>query len=427
MGECVVLHPARFQFHSGRIQQSVLVLWILLISFHPTTIFPGIAGQGEESAVPTVTLFWREDCGHCKKEKEFLAALQKEWGPLRIRGMDVDLPETRRLFDQLTDKYDLPKVTPITVIGRKFLVGYAGPETTGKQIRELLETEDMKATVEELLVGNLSSAGGGSVCPITGPTTSCRPGAGEETFSLDIPLLGSVDLKQFTLPVLSVVLGLVDGFNPCAMWVLVAFLTALAQVGSVKRMIQFAGLFILAQGIMYFLILNSWFLAFDFIRADRIVTPIIGLIAVGGGIFFLWEFATFDGTCKLTNLEKRAQTLQRLQFLSNQTLTPLVILGILGIALSVNVVEFACSIGIPQAYTKILDLNDVPFLRREIHMGIYILFYMLDDLAVFALAIWSIEKMSLTTKYSRLTSFVGGVLLLILGALLLVAPEKLRF
>lgn len=423
----MVLHPARFRFQPGRIQQSFLILSILLIFFQPTTILPAIAAEGEESAVPTVTLFWREDCGHCKKEKEFLAALQKESGPLHIRGMDVDLPEIRRLFEQLTDKYHLPKVTPITVIGRKFLVGYGGPDTTGKQIRELLQTEDTKTTVEELMVGDLSSAGGGSICPITGPSTSCRPGAAEENFSLDIPLLGSVDLKQFTLPVLSVVLGLVDGFNPCAMWVLVAFLTALAQVGSLKRMVQFAGLFIFAQGIMYFLILNSWFLAFDFIRADRIVTPIIGLIALGGGIFFLWEFATFDGTCKLTNLEKRTQTLQRLQSLSTQTLSPLVVLGILGIALSVNVVEFACSIGIPQAYTKILDLNDVPILRREALMGIYILFYMLDDLAVFTLAIWSIEKMSLTTKYSRLTSFVGGILLLVLGALLLVAPEKLRF
>lgn len=346
---------------------------------------------------------------------------------MEIRGLDIDRPEVRKLFERLTDKYHLPKVTPVTVIGGKFLVGFDGAETTGNQIRELLKSERTHMTVEQLSATDLSAgAEMGNVCPITGPSTSCEPGK-TESFHLNIPLIGSVDPTRFTLPVLSVVLGLMDGFNPCAMWVLVAFLTALAQVGSMKRMIQFAGLFILAQGVMYFLILNSWFLAFDFIEADRIVTPIIGLIAIGGGIFFLWEFATFDGTCKVTNLEKRTHTLTRLQFLSRQSLTPFVVLGILGIALSVNVVEFACSIGIPQAFTKILDLNDVRLLEREALMGIYIVFYMLDDLVVFVVAIYSIERMGLTTQYSRITNFAGGVLLLILGVLLLVAPEKLRF
>jgi thiol-disulfide isomerase/thioredoxin len=419
-----VRNPAFLDFRKRPV---LFVFFFLSILFHAEVFSHATAPEGTDQEALSVTLFWREDCGHCKKEKEFLAGLQKEKPQLEIRGLDIDRPEVRKLFERLTDKYHLPKVTPVTVIGGKFLVGFDGAETTGNQIRELLKSEQTHMTVEQLSATDLSAgAEMGNVCPITGPSTSCEPGK-TESFHLNIPLIGSVDPTRFTLPVLSVVLGLVDGFNPCAMWVLVAFLTALAQVGSMKRMIQFAGLFILAQGVMYFLILNSWFLAFDFIEADRIVTPIIGLIAIGGGIFFLWEFATFDGTCKVTNLEKRTHTLTRLQFLSRQSLTPFVVLGILGIALSVNVVEFACSIGIPQAFTKILDLNDVRLLEREALMGIYIVFYMLDDLVVFVVAIYSIERMGLTTQYSRITNFAGGVLLLILGVLLLVAPEKLRF
>ena len=346
---------------------------------------------------------------------------------LELQGLNIDEPAQREVFDTFTSRYSLSKVTPITVIGRKFIVGFDKPETTGAEIERLLQDERADLTVGQLLEStHAQGEGGGGTCPLTGSATLCDPSTSELRY-LDVPFLGRIDLVRYTLPALSLVLGLVDGFNPCAMWALVAFLSALAQVGSVRKMIQFAGVFILAQAIMYFLILNSWFLAFDFIRADLIVTPLIGLVAIGGGIFFLWEFSRSDGSCKITSFEKRSRALGRISALSQRNFTPMVILGILGIAFSVNVVEFACSIGIPQAYTKIFDLNQVSLLKRELLMGIYIFFYMVDDLVVFALAIWSIDKMGLTTRYSRASNLLGGILMLLLGLLLILAPEKLRF
>jgi hypothetical protein len=46
---------------------------------------------------------------------------------------------------------------------------------------------------------------------------------------------------------------------------------------------------------------------------------------------------------------------------------------------SVNVIEFACSIGIPQAFTKILELHQLGFLETQGLMSLYIIFYMVDD------------------------------------------------
>jgi hypothetical protein len=74
--------------------------------------------------------------------------------------------------------------------------------------------------------------------------------------------------------------------------VLVTFLLVLLQIGDRSRMWTIAGLFIVAEAIMYYLILNVWFTTFDFIGLDRIVTPIVGLLAIGGGIFFLYEWKT---------------------------------------------------------------------------------------------------------------------------------------
>ena len=405
----------------------VLLCLLVAVFFHGALL---AAETGIEKSVDqrkVLSFFEREACGHCRKEKAFLEELQRTMPELEVHALSIDKSEVRELFDAFTARYQLPKVTPITIVDRKFIIGFDSPETTGKEILRLLESEAAILTVPDLLteMGEEIIGTGGS-CSISGPATECEP---EESRlrSLDIPFFGPVDLSHLTLPVLSMVLGLVDGFNPCAMWVLVAFLTALAQVGSLRKMIQFAGIFILAQGIMYLIILNSWLLAFDFIKADRIVTPIIGLVAIGGGLFFLWEFFRSDGSCKITGFKKRSRTLTRLSSLAEGSLTPMAILGILAVAFSVNVVEFACSIGIPQAFTKILDMNELGIWHREALMGVYVLFYMLDDLAVFALAIWSMEKIGITTRYSRASNLIGGILLLILGMLLIFAPEKLRF
>ncbi|MCB2184921.1 MAG: hypothetical protein KQJ78_00780 [Deltaproteobacteria bacterium] len=394
-----------------------------------------------------MTIFWRPGCPHCAAEKEFLHGLAAADPRLTVREINIFTPEGRPLFDALTKRFATPRVAPLTVIGREVVVGFDNPAGTGVQISELLTRPDAGLTLEEVLASRAESEPTLAATPATpaAPTAAPQPVAQAATPApaspatapssllpanlryLEVPGWGRVDLAQLTLPVLSLLLGLVDGFNPCAMWVLVAFLTALSQAGSLRRMVQFAGVFILAQGVMYQIILNSWYLAFDFIQADRIVTPIIGLVAVGAGCFFLWEAWRSDGTCKVTSYESRSRTLTRLRGLAQKSFTFTVFLGILGVAFSVNVVEFACSIGIPQTYTKILDLNQVGLLERELLMTLYVFFYMLDDLAVFAVAIYSIDRIGLTTRYSRLSNLVGGLVMLALGAILLVKPELLRF
>jgi hypothetical protein len=129
----------------------------------------------------------------------------------------------------------------------------------------------------------------------------------------------------------------------------------------------------------------------------------------------------------VTDLEHRAQTVSRFKALAQKSMTPAVFIGILALAFSINVIEFACSVGIPQSFTKILDLNSVSLPGRELLIGLYVVFYMLDDLLVFGLAIWSIEKLGLTGRYARWSNLIGGTVMAALGIALLVAPERLHF
>ena len=259
--------------------------------------------------------------------------------------------------------------------------------------------------------------------------TECGTLTNPNMYMFNLPIIGVIDFKSFSLFSLSAILGTIDGFNPCAMWVLITFLVLLTQVGDRKKMIFVAGLFILAEAVMYNLILNVWFTTWDFVGLDGIVTPLVGFLALGGGVFFLYRYRKnrFQPLiCDISDLESQGKTVAKIQKIIAQPTTILTVVAIIAIAFSVNIIEFACSIGIPQAYTKILELNDLSFVSRQFYILIYTLGYMVDDFVVFGLAIWGFSRLeSHGHKYSQLSLLIGGILMLVLGTLLITDPSFL--
>lgn len=401
----------------------------LLALFIPLASAATIFAQEDAEKIP-ISVFVREECQHCQDEEKFLAELAERRTDFVVEYHDLAVPAHRAHFDALTELENISKSTPITIVGNTIIQGFDVAETTGARIVELLDASHGQNTFN---FAEFMAAGGssGEVETVAGGVCdeddeACEVPATEMIFR--IPFFGPVDFSPFSLPVLSGILGLIDGFNPCAMWVLVTFLIVLVQIGNRRRMWQIAGLFILAETVMYYLILNVWFTAWDFIGLDQIITPIVGVVAVGGGVFFLYEGLTSDGTCKVTNAKQRQKIHSRIRSFAENPLTWLAAAGVIGLALSVNVIEFACSIGIPQAFTKILEINSLTVAAEQGLMLIYILFYMLDDLVVFGIALWGVQHFASTVgRYSKYANLIGGVLMLVLGALLIFAPHVLRF
>jgi cytochrome c biogenesis protein CcdA len=374
-----------------------------------------------------LSVFVKKNCGHCEAEKEFIKELEQNRSDFEIFYYEITTEVGKQKFLEFTDMEKILKATPITLVGNNIIEGFYTNDTTGKTIEMLLDLSCGKKTlnIDEYLAAG-GSNGGVKRIQDNGPEQEeCSDDSGK--FLVNIPFYGAVNLKSFSLPTIASILGFIDGFNPCAMWVLVTFLIVLIQIGDKKRMKQIAGLFIISEAIMYFLILNLWFTTWDFIGLDQIITPIIGLVAIGGGIFFLWEAKKNDGTCKVTNLEQRKKTHNKIKDLAARPMTIATAIGVIGLALSVNIIEFACSIGIPQTFTKILELNNLSFGANQGLIFLYTLFYMVDDLLVFGLAIWSFQHLNLATKYSRWCNIVGGILMIILGLILIINPNMLRF
>jgi glutaredoxin domain protein len=389
------------------------------------------------SAVDKVKIeyFGRKDCKNCANLEKFLTELSNKRKDFEYIEYKIDESgENKKFFDEVTTKLKLVKGTPIIYLNGHIIQGFNTPDTTGKEIVKLID-EGKKAnsvlTLEEYVKNgkyeNISSNGsvceGDEVCEIPGLTKDAS-----RQVIVNIPFINkSVDLTDYSLPLMSLILGTVDGFNPCAMWVLVLFLTALIAVGSKTKMFRVAGLFILAEAVMYYLILNAWLYTWDFVGLDKWVTPIVGIVGIIGGIFFVRNYLKKGDelSCEVTDFKKRAKISNQIREIANKPFTLLTALGIIGLALSVNVIEFACSVGIPQTYTKILQINNISFWNRQIYTFIYIIGYMIDDIMVFGLALLSVNKLQLTTKYSKWVNLFGGILMIILGLILLLKPSLL--
>jgi glutaredoxin/uncharacterized protein (UPF0333 family) len=399
-----------------------LVLGVVLFGLSlPTYSAVATTEPVVESQSP-IYVFGRDTCGYCKA---LFAYLQEEGVEYQYLNIETD-ENAARLYDKVTKKHDITKVTPITVVGERVFVGFNGPNTTGKQI--LKAQQDSVSSTIKTLEDHIASAPVGN--PEIGDGCSdiaCDSGDGE--FVFELPYFGVVDLRSFSLFSLSVILGVIDGFNPCAMWVLVTFLVLLSQAGSKKKMIFLASVFMIAEAVMYNLILNVWYKTWDFVALDNIVTPLVGFLALGGGLFFIWRWHKNKDAklvCDITDLDTQSKTINKFKQIVESPITITSVFAILVIAFSVNIIEFACSIGIPQAYTKILELNGLVFLERQWYILIYTFGYMFDDLVVFGLAIWGFSRLEAHGgKYAQLSLIIGGVLMLVLGALLIFNPGLL--
>lgn len=413
--------------------------FVLALTFFSPTIVTAA------STDPIVYVFSQTTCGHCQDELEFL---KTELPAVQVVKMEIHSDaKYRELFENVTKKFGLQQATPVTVVGNTVIGGFGD----GSQIIKVLENAKGFLSPEELMNDPCAHAYAGPVLDSNAcaqiPLTASQTGSGTQTGGIcddgtvcapgggfvdpldgvgAIPFIGKITRSDYSLPVLSGILGIIDGFNPCAMWVLVIFLIALIQIGDRTKMLLVAGTFLLAEAIMYTLILTLWINAFEFLKWTW-VTPLVGLVAVGAGLFFLYEGIFTDGTCKVTNVQQRRVISEKIKNIAHNPLSWGMFVAILGLAFSVNIIEFACSAGIPQAFTLILSQSALNTLETVAMIAIYITGYMVDDFIVFGIALYSIEKIGITHKFSKATNIIGGILMVILGLLLVISPETLSF
>jgi len=364
---------------------------------------------GQEATKPTadegfgVHFFYLPGCPHCDAQKPFNEKLANTYPSIQFIYYDATKPKEHALLSEMLEDLGVKNepAFPITIFGKQVFGGWESEETTGKEI---------EMAMQKCLAGN---------CP---QGVSIEP-----SDEIVLPIIGEIRPSSYSLTSLAVILGLVDGFNPCAMWVLVYLISLIATLKDKKRIWLLVGSFVLASGVLYFLFMTAWLNAFLLIGYVRPVTIAIGLVALGGGILQTKEFLKTKGAivCEVTDEESRKKTMTKIQKIVSSPITWGTIAGIVALAFVVNSIEFACSAAIPAIFTHVLSLSNLSTFQYYGYILLYDFLFMLDDLIIFGTAAFAMTS-SLGDRYVKYSRPVGGTILIILGALLLFAPNLLR-
>lgn len=368
----------------------------------------------------SVYLFWVKGCPHCSREIHFLQQLQQEQPDLDVHYLEITQEnDNRRIFLEVVHRLGLsePRV-PLTIVGNQVWMGYGDEISSDSQLKERI-AECRRSVCPDLVRRVLTVAA-------TQPESKAvKAGVPER---MRVPWLGEVTLRDLSLPALTVLLGALDGFNPCAMWTLVFLIGLLLGMKDRVRMWVLGSAFIVGSAAVYFVFMAAWLNLLLFLGALLAVRVAIGLVALGGGFYSMRQYFTrADEVCAVTAPERRRLVFQQLKTLAQEGRFLVALGGILVLAFLVNLVELLCSAGIPAVYTQILAMHALPTWQYYAYLLLYILVFMADDLLVFVLAMVTLQVSGLTGAYSRYSHLIGGVLLLAIGAVMLLRPDLLMF
>jgi len=402
--------------------------WLLCFS----VVVPCFAGEKA-----TIYLFYSKSCITCLHEEEFLAGLRTRIPELEVRPFEVvSDPANARLLVRVAEAFgEQARGVPVTFIGSSApITGFESAETTGRliesRVRECLDRgcEDVVGP----LVGNkpplTASAGAPQrerpAPPAAGKAVVPTPLKAPETGTvLSLPLLGQTDFSKMPLFSLTVILGALDSFNPCAFFVLFSLLGILVHARSRGRMLFVGGVFVLFSGLVYFLFMAAWLNVFLYIGQMKAITTAAGVVALCVAGINIKDFFLFKRGISLTIPEsKKPGLFGRMRGLLHETSLPAMFLGTVVLALAANSYELLCTAGFPLVFTRILTLNNLRPLEYYLHLALYNAVYILPLAAIVALFSLTLGSRKLSEAQGRVMKLVSGLMMLGLGTVVLVDP-----
>lgn len=405
-------------------KRSLKILFLVICLFS----FCNVVNAVSEKNLVNIYLFHSYTCKHCKEEIKLLDELEKEYDNIKVYKYEVNENGNGELLKNISEIMG-SKVTgtPYTIIGNKVFSGYDYENSKGR----------FKGAIEYYSKYGYEDKIGEYISSIPLPSYEVKdtdPDVDEYisnyiSYKVKLPLIGEVKLKNLTLPLITVVIGLADGFNPCAMWVLLFLISMLIGMKDKKRMWILGSTFLLTSALIYLIFMMSWLNLANLLISVVWVRVIIAVVSLVGGFINLRGYIKHRKVsgCDVVDDKKRNKIITRIKKFTTEKNFWLAILGVIVLAISVNVVELACSAGLPVMFIEILSLNNLTAIEEIIYIVLYMLFFLLDDFVVFVIAMTTLSLTGVSSKYGNLSKLIGGILMLLIGLLLMFKPEWIMF
>lgn len=386
-----------------------------------------VAATADGSQIPVINasaqpadieVFVRDGCPHCDHAKKFLTLLQLEQPHLRIVIRDVlKEPAALERLKRIRESQGMVSVSvPAFSVNGQLIVGFSDEASTGQLIRESLtraNPQNNKAAFASCEAEQTLS------CAAEEHIPAIRP----ETFEVDF-FGHDLSLDRVGLPLFTLALGLLDGFNPCSMWVLILMISLLAPLHNRSRMLAIAGTFVVVEGIAYFLFIAAWLNLFLFIGYSRASEIIIAVLALLAGAINLKDFWRFGWGVSLSiPSAAKPGIYSRMRRILHADNIGAALLGTVVLAILVQIVEFMCTSGFPALFTRILTLRQLDSMSYYGYLLLYDLAYMLDDAIVLAIGVITLSQRRLQENEGRWLKLVSGLVMVGLGVYLLLATH----
>ncbi|HXK36948.1 MAG TPA: hypothetical protein VJ553_05185 [Candidatus Paceibacterota bacterium] len=359
-----------------------LALFILAALISPVAVHA-------QDVQPDILFFYSESCPHCRAEQDFLDDLEDRYPNADIERYPIHETASQELLVQLLSEYGETRylgVVPITIIGDQVIVGFDNAQGIG-------------AIIEAAIMDD------------TPPADASPPSP---------PIIGGLDLSRYSLPVVAVILGLLDGFNVCSLGALALILGLVLVLRDRRRILLLGGSFILTTAVLYGVLIVLWYRAFAWFSGfTGALEFLIGAVALTGGIYFLYQYRRFrrcGPTCEFSGgrVVRRATSLVQNMLAGKASLVSAAA-AVLLFAAVITIVEFPCSAAVPVVFAGMLADSGMSTLAQLGLIGLFVLFYLLDELIVFGIAVSRMRLWLSSPNVTVWALLVEGLLLAGLG------------
>lgn len=386
--------------------------WLRLLSLILLGIVP-FAAQSEELWVkvgaqgkPDVQLyfFWSTTCPHCQEARPFIESIPATRPWVALHSLELTRhPEHVRQYQEMAEQLGQEAVSvPALLFCGEMQVGWHGAGTTGAELMRRLDECHAR-----MLTGRAAPA--------------------SDAGKIVIPVLGEFDPQHISLPLLTAAIAGLDAFNPCAFFVLLFLLSLLVHQQSKKRMLAIGGIFVLFSGLMYFAFMAAWLSLFQLLGNLAWVTLAAGTLAVLVGAVNIKDFFAFGRGLTLSIPESRKPDIyRRARAVISADSLPAMVAATVFLAIAANFYELLCTAGFPMVYTRLLTLSGLSMAGHYFYLALYNLIYVVPLVLIVLAFVRTMGSRKMTEREGRLLKLLSGSMMLGLGLLLLIAPERLN-
>ena len=371
------------------------ILFAIFFIFLGILIFSSVFGQ-EISEKIEINFFYSQTCSHCQAEQKFLDGIEKKYSEVKINRYLVTDSEARKILIDLLRKHDAENylgLVPITFVGEDLIIGFDSENSIGKRIEDSVKRQ------------------------LNQPS----PEPGNEKNKVNLPIIGEVDLAKYSLPIQAALLGFFDGFNICSLGALILILGLVLILRSRVKILIFGGMYILTTAIIYGFLIVLWYQLFFYLAPVlKVMDIFVGILGIAGGIYFFKQYLKYKKYGPACDMGKNNGLVSKFSLRLQNTFKEsggiwAIIVSIFIFAFVITVVEFPCSAVIPVLFAGILTQANVSGFLYLLYIVLYLFFYMLDEIIVFLIAVFTMNIKIASSKAIIWLSLIEAIVLFGLG------------